>query len=133
MVKEMGFDAIMLLAVLFAVLAAAMSISEEIEGRTAITLMSKPVSRRQFLIGKYVGTLLAALVITGILGWLFNIVPGTSPTTTMSRCRHPPGFEPARAAWANLGDTVINFIIGIAEWFALAGQVLPGLILASAK
>ena len=34
-------------AVLFGVLASSMSISEEIEGRTAITLMSKPVSRRQ--------------------------------------------------------------------------------------
>src|SRR5258708_6544058 len=61
MVQEIGYDIIMLSAVLFAVLAASMSITEEIEGRTAITVMSKPVSRRQSLLGKYIGMLLAAL------------------------------------------------------------------------
>src|SRR5205085_6413203 len=46
MMKQIGFDIIMLAAVLFGVLAASMSISEEIEGRTAITVMSKPINRR---------------------------------------------------------------------------------------
>ena len=50
MVKELGFDTAVLAATAFGVLAAAMSISEEIEGRTAVTLMSKPVSRRQLRI-----------------------------------------------------------------------------------
>ena len=36
MMKQIGFDVVMLSAVLFGVLAASMSISEEIEGRTAI-------------------------------------------------------------------------------------------------
>src|SRR5262249_27247808 len=53
MMKQIGFDIVMLSSVLFGVLAASMSISEEIEGRTAVTLMSKPVNRRQFLIGKF--------------------------------------------------------------------------------
>jgi hypothetical protein len=46
MVKQLGYDTIMLAAVLFGGLAASLSISEEIEGRTAITVMSKPISRR---------------------------------------------------------------------------------------
>ncbi len=54
-VQDIGYDTIMMVAVIFGALAASMSISEEIEGRTAVTLMSKPVSRRQFLIGKFVG------------------------------------------------------------------------------
>ena len=62
MMKQIGFDVVMLAAVLFGVLAASMSISEEIEGRTAVTLMSKPVNRRQFLIGKFLGILMACLV-----------------------------------------------------------------------
>ena len=49
-----------------------MSISEEIEGRTAVTLMSKPVSRRQFLLGKYLGILLAGADRHGGLGWFFD-------------------------------------------------------------
>jgi len=72
MMKQIGFDVTMLSAVLFGVLAASMSISEEIEGRTAVTLMSKPVNRRQFLIGKYLGILLACLVMSLILGWTLN-------------------------------------------------------------
>src|SRR5262249_27258896 len=72
MVKEIGYGLTMLGTALFAVLAASLSISEEIEGRTAITMMSKPVSRRQFLLGKYVGILLAALVMTVMLGWVFD-------------------------------------------------------------
>src|SRR3989440_498367 len=72
MLKELGYDVAMLAAVLFGVLAASMSISEEIEGRTAITLMSKPVSRRQFLLGKFVGILLAASVMTVLIGWCFD-------------------------------------------------------------
>lgn len=69
MMKQIGFDIAMLAATLFGVLAASMSISEEIEGRTAVTLMSKPVNRRQFLIGKFLGILLACLILTLLLGW----------------------------------------------------------------
>lgn len=72
MMKHLSFDMIKLAAVLFAVLAAGMSVSEEIEGRTAVTLMSKPVTRRQFLLGKYFGILLAALAMTLLLGWVQN-------------------------------------------------------------
>src|SRR5262249_33860308 len=72
MMKELGFDTIMLMAILFGALAATLFVTEEIEGRTAITLMSKPVSRRQFLLGKYVGILLTTLVMIGLLGWCFE-------------------------------------------------------------
>src|SRR5207244_1715939 len=72
MVKELGYDTVMLAAVLFGALAASMSISEEIEGRTAVTLMSKPVSRRQFLLGKFVGIVLAAGVLFALLGVWFQ-------------------------------------------------------------
>src|SRR5947209_18316225 len=72
MYKQLGLDMVMLATVLFCVLAASMSISEEIEGRTAVTLMSKPVTRRQFLLGKFVGILLAGVLMTLLLGWVFN-------------------------------------------------------------
>jgi len=62
----------MLGGLVFGVLAASISINEEIEGRTAITLMSKPVTRRQFLIGKFLGIMLAALALTLLIGWSMN-------------------------------------------------------------
>src|SRR4051794_14709063 len=55
MMKQLGLDMVMLASVLFCVLAASISVHEEIEGRTAVTLMSKPVTRRQFLLGKFFG------------------------------------------------------------------------------
>lgn len=70
--KLISFEVIMLAAVAFGVLAASISISEEIDGKTAITLMSKPVSRRQFLLGKYAGILLACLAMTILLSWFFG-------------------------------------------------------------
>jgi hypothetical protein len=69
MMKQIGFDVVMLSAVLFGVLAASMSISEEIEGRTAVTLMSKPVNRRQFLIGKFLGITMACFIMSLLLSW----------------------------------------------------------------
>ena len=58
-VTSWTFDAVMLFSGLFGLLTASISVNEEIEGRTAITVISKPVSRRQFFIGKYLGILLA--------------------------------------------------------------------------
>ncbi len=72
MMKQIGFDIVMLAAVLFGVLAASISISEEIEGRSAITVMSKPVSRRQFLLGKFLGILMACGAMSLVLGWNLN-------------------------------------------------------------
>jgi ABC-type transport system involved in multi-copper enzyme maturation permease subunit len=69
MMKQLGFDMVMLASVLFGVLAASMSISEEIEGRTAVTLMSKPVNRRQFLLGKFLGIVMACLIMSLLLSW----------------------------------------------------------------
>src|SRR5947208_2308932 len=70
MMKQLGFDMIMLATVVFTVLAASISVSDEIEGRTAVTLMSKPVTRRQFLLGKFLGILLAAGFMSLLLAWV---------------------------------------------------------------
>src|SRR4029453_3666619 len=72
MMKQIGFDVVMLAAPLFGGLAASISLAEEIEGRTAITLMSKPVNRRQFLIGKFLGILMACLIMSLVLSWTLN-------------------------------------------------------------
>ena len=70
MMKQIGFDTTLLAGVIFGVIGASMSINEEIEGRTAVTLMSKPVTRRQFLLGKFIGILLASWALTLVIGWV---------------------------------------------------------------
>jgi ABC-type transport system involved in multi-copper enzyme maturation permease subunit len=47
------------------------SIADEIEGRTALTLLSKPVGRRQFIFGKFLGIIGAVAVLFIVLGALF--------------------------------------------------------------
>jgi len=76
MLKELQLSGILLPPLILTFFTAAISVSEEIEGRTAVTLLSKPISRRDFLIGKYVGILAAALLmilmLTVVMGLTIN-------------------------------------------------------------
>lgn len=66
--KDSGLTTIMMLAIIFAMWTASTSVADEIEGKTAITLLSKPISRRQFIIGKFYGILWPVLLIFVVLG-----------------------------------------------------------------
>jgi hypothetical protein len=142
MVKQLGYDTIMLAAVLFGAIAASLSISEEIEGRTAITLMSKPVSRRQFLLGKFTGIILAAAFMFGMLGVFFEGVlmvkhvwdrlgSLTESPTEASRIGvvlTPAWVTESLRSWALPGPAT-DFLRGIGQWLAHTFDTLPGLVL----
>lgn len=61
MLKDCSLATILISGLLIAVWTASTSVAEEIEGKTAMTLLSKPINRRQFVLGKYVGILQAVL------------------------------------------------------------------------
>ena len=61
MLKDCSLATILISGLLIAVWTASTSVAEEIEGKTAMTLLSKPITRRQFVLGKYVGILQAVL------------------------------------------------------------------------
>ncbi len=71
MLKSSDVTLIKILAVIVALWAASESVSGEIEGRTAMTVLSKPIGRRQFLIGKFVGIVLPVALLFLILGSVF--------------------------------------------------------------
>jgi ABC-type transport system involved in multi-copper enzyme maturation permease subunit len=73
MLKDSGLTLIMVLAMIVAVWSASVSVSEEVEGRTALTVLSKPVQRRQFILGKFLGILCPVVVLFVVLGLLFLI------------------------------------------------------------
>jgi hypothetical protein len=129
MVKDLGFDTMMLAATLFGALAASQSISDEIEGRTAITLMSKPVSRRQFLLGKYLGIVLASLLMFGLLSWVFeNVLLVKHWFDHMDPV--PPALWLDRAIRGlRLPDQPANLAVGIGMWVNHTLEVLPGLVM----
>jgi len=68
MFKAVALDVILLLVLIQTLFATSKSIYEEIEDRTMLTLMSKPVHRWEVIVGKYLGIILAALVAVILLG-----------------------------------------------------------------
>lgn len=132
MLKDLGYITIMFAGALFGVLAASMSISEEIEGRTAVTVMSKPISRRHFLLGKFLGILGVCFLLTVLLGWLLVWI------IQFKQWWDPPIGEapPADPSWV-LSTTQQLFTLGPAAdllrgtllWVDEFGEATPGLVI----
>ena len=68
MFKSVCLDIILLLVLITTLFATSKSIYEEIEDRTMLTLMSKPVRKWEVLVGKYLGIVLSALLAIAVLG-----------------------------------------------------------------
>jgi len=129
MFKHIGYDIIMLAALLFGLLASSMSIAEEIEGRTAITVMSKPITRRSFLLGKFLGVLMACAAMSILMLNNFNAAVEWMPEldqinkdrTVEPMVEQAKGFVvPAFATLAPSGapETIAQ---GMGRWFAELG------------
>ncbi|MEE8450942.1 MAG: ABC transporter permease subunit [Thermoguttaceae bacterium] len=71
MVKDTGLTLIMVLSIFLALWTASVSIADEIEGRTALTLLSKPITRRSFILGKFLGIAGPVAILFIVLGSLF--------------------------------------------------------------
>ncbi len=70
-VKDEGLTLIMVLATILALWTASTSIADEIDGRTALTLLSKPIARWQFILGKFLGILGPVAILFIVLGAIF--------------------------------------------------------------
>ncbi len=68
MFKSVGLDVVLVIALLLALFAAARTVHEEIEDRTMLTLMSKPVARYQVIIGKFLGLIASSALAIALLG-----------------------------------------------------------------
>ena len=65
LVREMGIATIMLWALLVDLFLPLIVVTRELEDRTAVTLLSKPIRRREFLLGRFLGLVLS--LIPGVL------------------------------------------------------------------
>ncbi|MCD6460494.1 hypothetical protein J7L67_07510 [bacterium] len=86
LVRDMGLATILLSVLFISAFSASGLIFKEIENKTAVTVLSKPVFRFQFLIGKYIGLLfgisLAVIQLTLFLILIMRIgVPETAQFT----------------------------------------------------
>lgn len=74
-IKNLGFSSINLFGVAIAVFVGVSLVFNELDRRTIYTIVSKPISRWQFLLGKYFGLLLTVYVnlLIMTLGFLFML------------------------------------------------------------
>ncbi len=71
MYKDTGLTTITFISLLLALLTSSSTVAEEIEGKTAVTLLSKPITRRQFIVGKFLGIEAGVLAMYLVLGAMF--------------------------------------------------------------
>jgi ABC-type transport system involved in multi-copper enzyme maturation permease subunit len=136
MYKDSGLMTIMVLAFLVAVWTASVSVAEEIEGRTALTLLSKPISRREFVIGKFLGIVWANMLMFIVLGaWMLIMVS----YKVVYDARETANPEPAwQACAAEMTSTVPGMVLSFMEVVVLTAisvaistrlSILPNLVI----
>ncbi|MGE3317036.1 MAG: ABC transporter permease [Planctomycetaceae bacterium] len=107
---DCGMMTILFCGLLQAVWTASTGIADEIEGRTAMTLLSKPITRAQFVIGKYIG------ILTSIIWLLLPVV-----ICFVALVYYKVGYDAKESG---------NPFPEYAERIAIVQQVIPPLILA---
>lgn len=66
--KDTALIVILVLSIILAATSSSTTIADELEGRTALTVLSKPIGRRAFVFGKWLGVIAPVVVAYLILG-----------------------------------------------------------------
>lgn len=118
MLKSCGMTFIMILAIIVALWTASVSVADEIEGRTALMLLSKPVSRRQFILGKFLGIIWPSLLLFVALGLFFLI---TVSFKVVYDARESAALQPDwQVCYAEMVQVVPGLILAFMETIVLA-------------
>lgn len=72
-IMDVGLASLSLFGVLMAILIGTGLVYKEIDKRTIYTLLSKPIQRYQFLLGKYLGLLLTLFVMLALMSLIFLV------------------------------------------------------------
>src|SRR3989304_365627 len=67
-IKDLGLACISIFGLLIAIFLGIGLVSKEIEKRTLYTIITKPIHRSQFILGKYLGLVMALFVNVGVMG-----------------------------------------------------------------
>jgi ABC-type transport system involved in multi-copper enzyme maturation permease subunit len=74
MYKDLALHTLALALVFLVALTASSTVAEEMESRTAMAILAKPVARWQFLVGKYLGIVVALALASAVLAVMLFIV-----------------------------------------------------------
>ena len=111
MYKEGGTSLILILSIFVALWTASVSVSEEIEGKTAVTVLSKPISRRQFVLGKFLGLLGPVAVMFIILGTFFLL------TTSFKVVYDARETAKGNVVWTECFSEMVSVLPGLALFY----------------
>jgi ABC-type transport system involved in multi-copper enzyme maturation permease subunit len=125
---DCGLAIILFSTLLLSVWTASMSVADEIEGKTAMTLLSKPITRRQFVVGKYIGITQAALlmiIVTGVVFFALTYFKFGYDQREAGR------EQPAEFVWSTVAWLPANLVWPFPEpeRLSVASKILPALAL----
>ena len=121
---DFGFGALFLFGSILTIVATAQLFFAEIENRTALTLLAKPMRRAEFLWGKFVGIMSIVTVFCAVLTLLLIAVLYARETALLPQ--HPDLYAHGRAL--NYGEVVAA---GIAQWLKFGVLAVFALLIAS--
>ncbi len=93
-IADFGMGAILLFGSILSVVVTAQLFFSEIENRTALTMLAKPVYRWEFILGKFLGVFLVLLAFVGLMIFLLACVLYWRESTLMQE--RPTQFEAGR-------------------------------------
>lgn len=111
LVKDMGLSTILLAGLLLAVLSASNVVTEEVRGRTALMVVARPVGRGAFVLGKFLGIVLAQFAAAYLLSLVLVLTVrlGVPETATTKLDTAVLWAELAAAALAVAAATAANY------------------------
>jgi len=134
MMKELQLDAILAPIIIVAIFTSALSVAEEIEGRTAVTLLSKPISRRHFLLGKFTGIFLACVLMTLVLSLVLGLTVHMRTEWEMAleadreKLADPAEVQALQNTLSFLPPDVVAAVRAVLMVFAEIQALLPGIV-----
>ena len=100
--KDIALGSISVLTSLLAVVATARLLPQDLEDRTVYTILAKPVSRFEYLLGKLAGVLLLLAISTAVMASLFFLVLYVREQSVL----HETARQMARAPAEQLSDAL---------------------------
>ena len=74
MMKEIGLATIIFAGIIVAILSSDFVVSSEIEKQTALMILTKPIKRTEFIVGKFLGIIFSIFMATVFLSIIFLLV-----------------------------------------------------------
>lgn len=109
MVTDLGLSTVLTISTLLALLTASSTVTDEIEGRTALTMLSKPLRREEFLLGKYIGVACTSCALVVLMSSVLLVTLRTQRYDAIQES--PTMFTFGVAAGAALGVLVFGLLM----------------------